>query len=162
MSRNIKKLNQIKIELENYNVKIWICAVDLSNINAANIIYNFCSNNNILIEAIINNAGVGGYGEFYNRKIDDDINMINLNIISLVKLTHLFLNVFIKKDYGRILNVSYTAALAADSSQAVYYASKSFVPSFSNPISEEIRHLKKNIKIVYTFWYNEYKFCKQC
>ena len=76
MSRNIKKLNQIKIELENYNVKIWICSVDLSNINTANIIYNFCSNNNILIDAIINNAGVGGYGEFYNIKFDDDINII--------------------------------------------------------------------------------------
>ena len=64
--------------------------------------------------------------------------MINLNIMSLTALTRLFLTDFVKRNSGRILNVASTAAFVPGPLQAVYYATKSYVLSFSNAIAEEL------------------------
>ena len=64
--------------------------------------------------------------------------MINLNIVALTSLTSLFLKNFVKRKSGRILNVSSTASLMPGPLQAVYFATKAYVTSFSNAIAEEL------------------------
>ncbi len=64
--------------------------------------------------------------------------MIALNMTSLTEMTHLFLADFTKRNAGKILNVSSTASLMPGPLQAVYFASKAYVTSFSNAIAGEL------------------------
>ncbi len=64
--------------------------------------------------------------------------MINLNIVALTALTRLFLPDFVQRNDGKVLNVSSTASLMAGPLQAVYFATKAYVTSFSNAVSEEL------------------------
>jgi len=68
--------------------------------------------------------------------------MITLNIIALTELCHSLLPDMITRDSGRILNVSSTASLVPGPLQAVYYATKAFVTSFSYALNEELRDTK--------------------
>ena len=68
-----------------------------------------------------------------------DLQMIQVNIVTLTTLTRLFLPDFVKRNSGKILNVSSTAALMPGPLQAVYYATKAYVLSFSNAIAQELK-----------------------
>ena len=69
-----------------------------------------------------------------------DLQMIQVNIVTLTTLTRLFLPDFVKRNSGKILNVSSTAALMPGPLQAVYYATKAYVLSFSNAIAQELHN----------------------
>jgi len=140
VSRDEAKLLKQKNELESkYKIKAYILAIDLSQSAAAKVIYEFCINNNLDVEYLINNAGFGGQGEFIKRSIEDDLSMISVNIETPTKLCKLFINDFVKKGHGKVLNVSSTAALMPGPLQAVYYATKSYLTSLSNALSRELK-----------------------
>lgn len=139
VARREDKLNELKQELEKqYKVKIIVIAKDLSDINAPKEIYKEVTQKGIEIEYLINNAGFGGLGKFHERDLKEDLAMINLNIVALTSLTGLFLPNFVKNNNGKILNISSTASLMAGPLQAVYFATKAYVTSFSNAIAEEL------------------------
>lgn len=140
IARSLDKLNELKEELEsNYNTKVFVFEKDLTEPNAVQEVYDYVNKYNISIDYLINNAGFGGVGKFYERDWEKDLSMIQLNIIALTGLTRKFLPDFVKRNSGKILNVSSTASLMAGPMQAVYFATKAFVTSFSNAISEELR-----------------------
>ncbi|MCT4584443.1 MAG: SDR family NAD(P)-dependent oxidoreductase [Peptostreptococcaceae bacterium] len=147
VARRKEKLLELKEELESkYDIDVYVIEKDLAKEEAPQEIYDELKKNKIEIDYLINNAGFGGRGKFYERKIEQDLAMINLNIIALTKLTRLFLSDFVKKNSGKILNVSSTAAkVPGGPLQAVYYATKAFVSSFSYGISEEL--YDKNITV---------------
>tara|TARA_R110001583_G_scaffold25945_2_gene93727 strand:+ start:1644 stop:2432 length:789 start_codon:yes stop_codon:yes gene_type:complete len=139
IARNESKLNNLKQELEQkYKVKVVVITKDLSDINASKEIYAEVKKKNIEIEYLINNAGFGALGKFHELELDRQISMINLNIISLTALTHLFLPDFVKRNSGKILNTSSTASFMPGPLQAVYFATKAYVTFFSNALSEEL------------------------
>lgn len=140
VATNKEKLELLKEEIEKkYNSSVYIIKKDLTLKNSPKEIYDELKEKNIIIEYLINNAGVGGQGSFSERALEDERDMINLNIIALVSLTKLFLDDFIKRDRGRILNVSSVASLIPGPLQAIYFASKSFVTSFSYALNEELK-----------------------
>ena len=96
------------------------------------------------IDMIINNAGIGVYGEFKDTDIDKEIEMINTNIISLHILTKYFYKKFLKNNKGTILNVSSTAAYPIGPFMSAYYASKSYVYKLTRAIQKENR---SNVRI---------------
>ena len=96
------------------------------------------------IDMIINNAGIGVYGEFKDTDIDKEIEMINTNIISLHILTKYFYKKFLKNNKGTILNVSSTAAYPIGPFMSTYYASKSYVYKLTRAIQKENR---SNVRI---------------
>ncbi len=65
--------------------------------------------------------------------------MIQLNITALTELTHLYLQGMVARRRGKVLNVSSTASFMPGPLQAVYYASKAYVTSFSQAVAEEVR-----------------------
>ncbi len=65
--------------------------------------------------------------------------LIDLNISAVVRLTYLFGNDMKKRGYGRIINLSSVAAFSAGPYMSLYYASKSFVLSFSEALAEELK-----------------------
>lgn len=91
------------------------------------------------IDVLINNAGFGGRGRHIDRPIDDELAMIDLNIKALVALSHHFGRDMAKRAQGRILNVGSTAGFMPGPLQAVYFATKSFVQSFSQALNQELR-----------------------
>lgn len=133
-SRNIEQLKKAQAMLQKkYSVNVDIKQADLSKPGAAKKLYDELKNNNI--EILINNAGVGLVGDFFNEPIADNTNMVQLNIQALMELTHYFGNDFITKKRGRILNVASVAAFFPGPKQPVYYATKAFVRSFSRALA---------------------------
>lgn len=99
------------------------------------------------IDILINNAGFGDAGNFTETNLDKEINMIDLNIKAYHILTKLFLRDFVKRDYGRILNVASMAGFMPGPYMATYYATKNYVVSLSLAIYEELKRDKSKVKI---------------
>jgi uncharacterized protein len=145
-ARNIRKLEEIKLELESkYSVSVFIIQKDLAHPTAPNEIYHETKNAGIKIDYLINNAGFGDFGHFSESDWSKQENMINLNITSLVHLTKLYLNDMIENKSGKIMNVASTAAFQPGPYMSVYYASKAFVLHFSEAINYELR--KKEVTV---------------
>ena len=139
VARRKDKLEQLKSELESkYSVNVMVITKDLSLQDAPKEVYNEVKNAGIEIDYLVNNAGFGGRGKFYERDWKKDYAMIQVNIHALTALTRFFLPDFVKRDFGKILNVSSTASFMPGPLQAVYYASKSYVTFFSNALAEEL------------------------
>ena len=139
VARNITKLNQIKTELESqYKISVHIIGKDLSLPNAPQEVYDDLKHKNIVVDYLINNAGFGDYGFFYETNWEKELQMINLNITALTHFTKLFLQDMIKHKSGKIMNVASTAAFQSGPTMAIYYASKAYVLSFSEAIDNEV------------------------
>lgn len=146
VARNRDKLLELKNELEKkYSVKVMTIAMDLGSAGAPEEIYREIKKSGIIIDYLINNAGFGGLGKFHERPWEQDLAMINLNIVALTALTRLFLPEFVNRNEGRILNVSSTASMMPGPLQAVYYATKAYVTSFSNAIAEELHDTRVTV-----------------
>lgn len=149
IARRKDKLNELKQELEKkHNVKVKVIAKDLTLPQALIEIYNEVKEAGIKVDYLINNAGFGGRGYFHERPMELDLQMIQVNIVTLTTLTRLFLPDFVKRNSGKILNVSSTAALMAGPLQAVYYASKAYVLSFSNAIAQELHDTNVTVTVL--------------
>ena len=139
IARREEKLMDLKAMLEaEHGVNVVVIAKDLAHPDAPAEIYERVKERGLQVDYLINNAGFGGRGKFHERAWEKDLTMLNLNIVALTALTRLFLPDFVKRNSGKILNVSSTAALIPGPLQAVYYASKSYVTSFSNALAEEL------------------------
>ena len=146
VARSEGKLNQLKEELESTtSAKVTVIGKDLTLTDAAQEVYQEVKKAGIEVDYLINNAGFGGQGKFHERAWEEDLAMINLNIVALTALTRFFLPDFVQRNSGKILNVSSTASLLPGPLQAVYYATKAYVTSFSNAIDEELHD--KNISV---------------
>jgi short-subunit dehydrogenase len=141
VARSKDKLEQLKHELEQkHSVKVMVIAKDLTLPEAPSEIYEEIKSAGIEIDYLVNNAGFGGRGKFHERKWEDDLAMINLNVVALTALTRFFLPDFVQRNSGKILNVSSTASFMPGPLQAVYYATKAYVTFFSNAIAEELHN----------------------
>lgn len=125
---------------QRYGVRVKFIPFDLSKNNAPFVVYNDIIKDGFCIDYLINSAGVGDYGFFHETDWEKEREMINLNVVSLVQLTKLFVNDMVSRGKGRVLNVASTAAFQPGPSMAVYYATKAFVLSFSEAIANELRN----------------------
>lgn len=140
VARREAQLLALKQELEQqYGVSVTVMVKDLGKAESAQEIYEECRAKHIEVDYLINNAGFGGLGHFHERELDKDMQMIQVNIVALTALTRLFLPDFVKRGSGRVMNVSSTASLLPGPMQAVYFASKAYVTSFSNAIAQELK-----------------------
>ena len=140
VARSIDKLEQIKKDLENkYKIDAYVIEKDLSLKDSAKDVYDEIVKNNITVDYLINNAGFGDYGFFNESDWGKLERMINLNITALTQLTKLFINDMIKRRDGKIMNVASTAAFQSGPTMAVYYATKAYVLSFSEALSNEVK-----------------------
>lgn len=146
VARSGDKLNQIKLDIETKSkVKVDVIVADLIQKDSAEFVYNEFAKLNKPCIMLINNAGFGHYGKFHEEPLDKFESMIDLNITTLTKLTHLFLKDMVRHNEGYILNVASTAAFQPGPLMAVYYATKSYVLSFTEAISNELSNT--NVKV---------------
>lgn len=141
VGRSIEKLNEEAKELRDaYGVSVDTIASDFSTPHSAKKVHDECVERRITVAALINNAGFGGQGDFVReRDLSEDLSMIQVNVTSLVELSKLFLEDFVRQGHGRVLNVASVASLTPGPLEAVYFASKAFVRSFSMALWEELR-----------------------
>jgi len=139
VSRNTGKLSQVADTLrKNHQVNVQVCAADLSEPGSAVRVFEFVAGQGLEVDVLINNAGVGLYGEHLELDLSDLDRMIQLNITSLIDLCLLFGQRMKSRGQGRILNISSTAAYQPAPYFAAYGASKSFVLNFSEAFAKEL------------------------
>ena len=139
VARREDALNAIKTELEKeHGITATVIVSDLAEPNAAEKIFAATEAAGLQIDVLINNAGFGGHGKFHERELAKDQAMMQVNMGALVDLTHLYVAGMVRRKSGRILQVASTAGMMPGPLQAVYYATKSFVISFSQAIAEEL------------------------
>jgi len=140
VARSLDKLNQLAGELrERWGVSVRILVKDLTNPQAPDEVFQGLRQASIPIDILVNNAGFGAYGFFHQLDLKRDLEMIQVNIAVLTKLTKLFLPAMIERKQGKILNVASTAAFQPGPLMAVYYATKAYVLHFSEAIANELR-----------------------
>ncbi len=139
VARSEADLDACKRELEAaHRVAVVTIALDLSAPSAPRELYDVVVARGVSVEYLVNNAGFGGQGSFWERDWSRDEEMINLNVKALTQLCRLFAPDFVARNRGRILNTGSTAGLMPGPLQAVYYATKAYVNSFSLAIAEEL------------------------
>ncbi|MFA7245295.1 MAG: SDR family oxidoreductase [Candidatus Magasanikbacteria bacterium] len=141
VARNENKLNELAKNLESeYQIKTKVLVFDLIKDDSPQLIFAELQKENISIDVLVNNAGFGTYGDFKNTNLTTELEMIKLNISSLVEMTKLFLKPMLEKKSGKIIQVASTAAFQPGPHMAVYYATKAFVLNFSEAVAEEIKN----------------------
>jgi uncharacterized protein len=134
------RLDVLKKELESeYKVKVYTIEKDLTVPGAVDQVYEELNENNILVDYLINNAGMGDFGFFAGSFWLKQERMIDLNITALTHLTRLFLPHMIEAGSGKIMNVASTASFQPGPTMAVYFATKAYVLSFSEALANEVK-----------------------
>lgn len=119
--------------------KITIIPKDLSVPGAALDVYNETHRQGLLVNILVNNAGVGEYGLFKDTDISKELALVYLNISSMVYLTKLYINDMLSSKGGKILQLGSVAAYQPTPMLSVYAATKSFILSFSDALGTELR-----------------------
>jgi short-subunit dehydrogenase len=146
IARSENLLQQAKEEIENrYKVDVRYLSVDLSTATAAQQVFDWCGQNNFPVSVLVNNAGYGLSGAFESYPLEQHLNMVQVNCLTLVQLTHLFLPRLKQQTKGYILNIASSAAYQAVPYLSLYAASKSFVLQFSRGLDYELR--KSNVSV---------------
>lgn len=91
------------------------------------------------VDVLVNNAGLMDMGRFATIDADQHERLLQLNVVSLTSLTRRILPAMLERRRGRILNVASTSAFQPVPALALYAASKAFVLSLSESLSEELR-----------------------
>jgi short-subunit dehydrogenase len=139
-ARSMDKLQALAAEIEGaHGVKAHVFAVDLARNGGAEALIQKVTDAGLQIDILINNAGFGGQGRFIDRSLEDELEMIDLNVKALVTLSHHYSREMAKRAQGRILNVGSSAGFMPGPLQTVYFATKSFVQSFSQGLDHEMR-----------------------
>lgn len=143
VARNEKRLKEIQSSLSS-NTEI--IPIDISIPDNCFKLYENLKNKNI--DVLINNAGYGIFGNFSETVLNDEMNLIDLNIKAVHILTKLFLNDFINRNNGFILNVSSSAGfMPGGPLMASYYASKSYILSLTMAIYAELKEINSKVYI---------------
>ncbi len=139
VARNARALEELASELQKLHpIQAWGFSVDLADAQGPKKLFDEVMKRGGAPDFLVNNAGVGKFGEFWEAGIDEDQEMIQLNVTALTELTKRFLDPMIERGTGRILNVASTAAFQPGPYMAVYYATKAYVLSLSEALAEEL------------------------
>lgn len=122
-----------------YKIQTQIFAADLTRPQAPGELFRFSEEKRLKIEILINNAGFGAYGEFRKIEAQRFLDMVQVNVASVVHLTHLFLPAMMERGSGYIMIVASTAAFQPVPYISTYAATKGFDLLFAEGLAEEVR-----------------------
>ena len=115
-----------------------VIAKDLEQPNAAQEIFDQLEDSGVEIDVLVNNAGHGFHGKWWELPIEKDLSMLRVNIEAVLRLTKLFLPSMLRRNRGRILNTASVAGFEPGPLLATYFASKAFVLSWSEALATEL------------------------
>ncbi len=133
------ELNEVAADIgKSFGVNVRTITKDLEVPSAADEIFAELAADRVPVEILVNNAGLGQRGRFWETPLERDIAMLRVNVEAVVRLTKLFLPVMVKRGHGRVLNTASIAGFEPGPTLAVYHATKAFVLSFSEAIATEL------------------------
>lgn len=134
-------INEAAKAFESLGVKVETVQCDLATYDGVETLYNQIKGSNRAVDAIAINAGVGVGGDFARETdLQDELNLINLNVVSAVHLAKRVVKDMVESGKGRILFTSSIAAIMPGPFEAVYAASKAFIQSFSEGLRNELKN----------------------
>jgi short-subunit dehydrogenase len=137
-ARGVAKMQALADRLHSqFQVDVTVIGADLETNGGAVQLHADIKARNIVLSALVNNAGYGAFGEFKDSALPQELAMMQLNMNTVVVLTKLFMPDLLATR-GKILNTASTAAFQPGPYMAVYYATKAFVLSFSEAIASEL------------------------
>lgn len=140
VGRNEEKLTQTKIAWEKeYAIRVNIIRCDLSEPDAIEQMIESLQSLAVQVDVLINNAGFGLFGEFDETDMQKENNMLQVNVVFLTQLTKYLYRQMKEQKHGYILNVASVAGFMPGPLMAVYYATKAYVLSFSQALSNEAK-----------------------
>jgi short-subunit dehydrogenase len=140
VARDAGKLSEVARELEaRHGVRCTVLPADLADPAAPEAIGRSLEERDVVVEALVNNAGFGLRGAFAETDLRRELEMIQVNVVALTHLTKLMLRGMLARGRGKILNLASTAAFVPGPGMAVYYATKAYVLSFSEALGAEIQ-----------------------
>ncbi|WP_346985316.1 SDR family oxidoreductase [Chryseobacterium sp. POE27] len=139
VARNHDELKTKADEFKNYGVNVITIAKNLFIEEDAYALYSELKLNGISPAILVNDAGQGVYGKFQDTDIHREVDIINLNIVSVIILTKMFLKDRLPKGSGKILNLASIASKAPGPWHSVYHGTKAFILSWSEAIREELK-----------------------
>ncbi len=140
VARTTSALEKLAAELcREFQIEAHVITADLSRAGAAREIGEELKGRGMAVDVLVNNAGFGLHGSFAELPLHRQMEIIHVNVAALVELTGLFLPSMVERNRGGIFNVGSVAGFFPGPNMAVYYASKSFVLSFSEALHEELR-----------------------
>lgn len=131
VARDHEELVRKAEEFKNHGVNVISISKNLFLEEEAYSLYSELKMNAISPEILVNAAGQGVYGKFQDTDIHREIDIVHLNIISVLILTKLFIKDRLPKGSGKILNLASVASKAPGPWHSVYHATKAFVLSWS-------------------------------
>ena len=146
VARRKENMEAIKNDIElKHELNVQIFVVDLSQIDSAELLYKKVSEKGIKVDVLINNAGFGINGKFKEIDMEWEESMLILNMVTLTKLTKLFIKDMLEAGNGNIINIASTASFQAVPNFSTYAATKAYVLHFSEAIAYELKD--DNIKV---------------
>ena len=140
VARSAGKLTALAEELSRgHGVRATVVSEDLSAADAAQRIARRLTEEKIAVDVLVNNAGFATYGPFIETSAAEETRLLQVNIVALTMLTKALLPPMIERRQGRVLNVASMAGFQPGPLMAVYFASKAYVLSFSEALTEETR-----------------------
>jgi short-subunit dehydrogenase len=140
--------SKAKLQSEYKQCDIHTLSLDLSREDSADKVYQWVNENAWQVEVVINNAGFGVFGFVQENDPARELQMIQLNVLNLYKLTRLFLDEMLKRNQGTIINIASNSAFTPAPKLAVYSATKAFVNHFTRALHEELKMQKSKVRVI--------------
>jgi uncharacterized protein len=139
-ARRLDRLQTLAAELaQAYKIETRLVAADLNSPDAPQQIYDATEGVGITVDILINNAGLGHYGEFYKLDPEQEYSMVRVNCEAVVRLSRLFVPRMVERRRGWMLVVASTASFQPIPYDAVYAATKVFDRFFALALAEEVK-----------------------
>lgn len=149
VDRNRSGLEKMSAELaQKFGIQTVSLVYDLSLQEAPEQAYRELQDRGIEVDVLVNNAGFGTYGNFWETEPARDKALINVNIMAPMLLTKLFLPTMVKRRRGRILNVGSVSGFLASPYASTYYSSKAFLLSFSQGLATSLKGSGVSVTVV--------------
>lgn len=140
VAQHMDELEKVAQEMKSEGApEVSAIAADLSKPGAAQNIFDEVLKLHAPIDALVNNAGFGTYGQFWKIPLDRETDEITVNVTVLTQLCKLFLPAMIAQRNGRILNIASVAGFWPGPLMSVYYATKAYVLHFSIALNQELK-----------------------
>ncbi len=142
--RDTRRLEALKEDLSVYpSLQVETVAADLRDREACLRLHDEHPDADLLI----NNAGFGDFGPFWETALEKELGMIETNIMALHILTKLYLKDMVRRDSGQILNVASIAGFLPGPLMATYYATKAYVVRLSEALRKELSARGSKVRI---------------
>ncbi len=150
VARSGESLNQIAREYEEqFGIQTLTIAQDLADPNGPEAIYQKTQEAGITVNILVNDAGLGQYGKFATETdIQKERDIVQVNAVSLVHLTKLYLKDMVARNEGRILMLGSEVSVIPNPMMAVYGATKAFIKSFAEAVRNEISDTAVTITVL--------------